>query len=162
MSDINYRSKTLTIAKLIGHFAVDSGQFLIVDPAYLGRWTDNEFKDIRRYKHTKTGKVLQYRVGFEMYDQPIMSEEGRTMNDLIKSGEWDRIEWDNGSYGLDYDSACRRTLAKGGGGELGGSMAVACRTAHGDGVFPVYRVEDEHGDLLRVVIDFEGDFEDGL
>ena len=29
--------------KSLGTFGVDSGQFMIVDPCYLDKWTDNEF-----------------------------------------------------------------------------------------------------------------------
>ena len=31
--------------KRLGTFGVDSGQFMIVDPAYLDTWKDNEFLD---------------------------------------------------------------------------------------------------------------------
>ena len=30
--------------KRLGSFGIDTGQFIICDPAYLGTWKDNEFK----------------------------------------------------------------------------------------------------------------------
>lgn len=145
------------IKKLIGHFTVDSGQFVIIDPCYLAHWQHTEFQDIRRFKND-AGKVLQYGVDFPHFQVPIESEGGKTMNELLDAGTYTKVEQTLPRHGLDYNSACYRTLSPPWGGELAGrgfETAVASRTAWGDGRFPVYRVEDEAGNLLRVEISFE-------
>lgn len=148
---------THPIRKLIGHITIDSGQFVIVDPRYLAHWQDTEFQDIRRFKNAD-GKVLQYGVDFDHFQSPIESEGGKCMNQLLDAGTYQRIPTTLPRYGLDYNSACFRTIDGSKGGELAGrgaETAVASRTAWGDGRFPVYRVEDSAGNLLRVEISFE-------
>lgn len=145
----------------VGRFGVDSGQFLIVDPCYLGMWHDNEFEDIRIYECTDgSGKRLQFRVDFENYEQPIEAEGGKSMNQLNTEGSYSKVEEPKrGSFSFSYDGACQATLSQAGGGELIGGPArvelgVACRTAYGDGVYPVYQVFNADGELMRVEIDF--------
>jgi hypothetical protein len=60
-----------------------------------------------------------------------------------------------------YSGACRTTLTNIGGGELtrslgGRSLGVASRTHSGDGVFPVYQVLVNDGEVAGLFVDFVG------
>jgi len=75
----------------------------------------------------------------------------------------DKESFDNhlekaGQYG--YLGACGVTL-KEGYGELDNSRAVAFSTGYGDGYYPVYAEFDEDGRIAKVIIDFEGEVEEG-
>lgn len=70
--------------------------------------------------------------------------------------EWDK-EAINGKEdpGLNYNGACRITLGEVGCGNFGGNiMAFATRTAHGDGVYPVYVKRDPDGRIIAMKIKF--------
>ena len=57
--------------------------------------------------------------------------------------------------GLNYAGACEVTLSSEGYGNFGGvEMAFATRTAHGDGVYPVYVKRDANGTILEMKIKF--------
>lgn len=150
---------TITTRTLVGHITVDTGQFVIIDPAYLRHWQDTEFQDVRRYHHKDNPDcILQYGVDFGRYDVPIPNTQGLTMNHLIESGLYLPIRYDPpGGYGFDYNSAGHRTCNDQAGelAGLGFETAVASRTACGDGRFPVYHVKDAAGHLLRVEISFK-------
>lgn len=149
-------AKLTTTETLIGEFMVDSGQFIITDPCYLEKWRDEPFSDVRMYRHKDTGAELRYPHDFRSYEEPIASADGKTMNSLVASGEWRKFEEavPPAGYGYSYNGACKATLGRKGSGVLGGGLAVACRTAHGDGLYPVYAIHDASGELLRVEIRF--------
>ena len=46
--------------KSLGKFGVDSGQFMIVDPCYLDKWTDNEENLIYDYEKCQEGAVGEF------------------------------------------------------------------------------------------------------
>lgn len=57
-----------------------------------------------------------------------------------------------------YLGACGRTIADNF-GQLGSADAVVFSTGYGDGLYPVYVQLNEDGRVAKVVIDFEGDFD---
>jgi hypothetical protein len=123
---------------------------MVTDPCYLREWENNEWEDIRRHKDVQTGKVWQYRVNFENYEEKII--DGLTVNELIKSGRLiDEPGIVDRSYS--YNGAAQVTIAEQG-GELGiNGEGVAFRTGNGDGYYPVYaRIED--GVVKEIKISF--------
>lgn len=104
------KTKKLT-KELIGHFGVDSGQFIIVDPCYIKRFVNDNFEK--------------------------------------------RAEDNNKNFPFSYVGACNATLTTEGFGELQNGMAVASRTRHGDGQFPVYAYKNGNGEIVKVEISFE-------
>lgn len=140
---------------LLARVPVDSGQLLLVDPCYIdGRWRYEPFEDIRKYRHKVTGKVLQYRVDFERYDDPIAHYDGLTMNELVDTGEWEQVPVPVPS-GLSYNSISRTTVNEDGGNVT--ELAAAFRTGYGDGYYPVLVRRDKDGRIMQVLIDFSGE-----
>lgn len=142
--------------KLIGQVGVDSGQLLLCDPCYIdSQWTDDQFQDIRIFEHKTTKERLQYQVDFENFATPIAKHDGKDMNALLKTGEWDQVEAPAPDTDFSYNACCHATLSKKGHGELGNNLGVAFSTAFGDGVYPVYATYDDNGDLVCVSVYFQ-------
>lgn len=144
--------------KLIGEVGVDSGQLMLCDPCYIeSEWQNEPFEDVRIYRHKETGKRLQYRVDFENYES-VIPEYNKTMNQLNATGEWEKVEAPPpGTFS--YNGCCKATLSKEGSGQLHYKMGhagagVAFSTAIGDGVYPVYAVYDDKGNLKSVEVKF--------
>lgn len=136
--------------ELLGHAAVDSGQLLLVDPAYIdSSWTRQEFEDIRVYRHT-AGATLQYRVDFNNYQDPIAAY-GQTMNQLLHTGEWEMFEQPI-PPGLNYSACCMATLSQRRAGQV--DDGVAFSTGYGDGCYPVLAKRNADGRIMQVMIDF--------
>ena len=77
--------------QFLGVAGVDSGQLLICDPCYIdSEWEKEDFLDIRFYKHKTSGETLQYRVDFRNYEEPIAKYDNKTMNQLLKTSEWEQ------------------------------------------------------------------------
>lgn len=138
----------------LGHASVDSGQLLLIDPAYLSRWEQKAFEDIRIYQHKQTGKTLQYGVDFQMYSDPLPQYDGKDMNELNRTGEWSRLPVPQDT-GLNYNAVSHTTLSptRGGGVDLG----VAFATGWGDGHYPVQVRRNSEGRIMQVLIDFDDD-----
>ena len=145
--------------RLIGHVGVDSGQLLLCDPCYIdSEWQKEDFEDIRIYKHKETGDQLQYGVHFANYEEMI-PKYGKTMNELNATGEWTMEEKHETKYPFSYNACCKATLSEDGYDQLNYSMGhpgvgVAFRTAFGDGMYPVFAVYNEDGDLMKVEVQF--------
>lgn len=145
----------------IGEVGVDSGQLVLCDPSYIdSEWKHEEFKDIRVYQHNTTGVKLQYRVDFNHYNEPILSQGGKNMNDLISTGEWRELESPPSEHNFSYNACCKATLSEEGSGQLNYNIghpgvAVAFSTAIGDGVYPVYANYGKHGELISVSVHFQ-------
>lgn len=106
---------------------------------------------------TLNGEVLIGRIGVD---------SGQIMvGDPCYLKQWGGHEWDgtkptHKDFSYDYAGACQATTQDGvprSGGELGGGLAVASSTAHGDGVFNVYQVWED-GEMLRIEIRFVEEF----
>ncbi len=152
--------------EFIGHVGVDSGQLLLCDPCYIdSEWEQEEFEDIRIYKHKETGKQLAYRVHFENYEE-IIPEYGMTMNQLNATGEWEPVAAPLAKKNFSYNACCDVTLSDKSHGQLHYKMGhagvgVAFSTAFGDGVYPVYANYSEDGTLKSVeVVFWENDEEE--
>lgn len=145
--------------ELIGHVAVDSGQLLLCDPCYIdSQWKDEEFADIRIYKHVKTGKTLQYKVDFPNY-ATLIEEYGKDMNELIATGEWEQ-QIPTSAHGFSYNACCNASLSENGHGQLRFELGhvgagIAFSTAFGDGFYPVYAKYDNKGVIKSVTIELQ-------
>ena len=73
--------------RLIGEVPVDSGQIMIVDPCYLDRWEANEYQYRTGLKKGK--KVYEYRKDFDSWEQALLSEGGKTPNQLVADDDWE-------------------------------------------------------------------------
>ena len=132
----------------LGNVGVDSGQLMITDPCYIGKWESNQFQDIRKYKN-KQGKILQYGKDFDNYEQ-IIPKYKTTMNKLISGGEWEKLPHphaEDRSYS--YRGSCMATTKSSStgvsiayGGELvnslGVPLGVSFSSGYGDGCYEVY------------------------
>jgi hypothetical protein len=143
----------------MGSIAVDSGQLLISDPSYIdSEWEQENFEDIRIYKNKKTGKKLQYVKDFPNYGT-VIPKYKKTMNQLIATGEWIKMNPPKAKKGFSYNACTRKTLSKEGFGELNFKMGhsgagLAFSTTIGDGLFPVYGKFNDDGILDSVIIKF--------
>ena len=120
---------------------------------------EEDFEDVRVYKHKETGDTLQYRKDFENYES-FIPKYGKTMNQLNETGEWEEMPMPKAENGFSYNACCKQTLESPGAGPLSfkaghAGAGVAFRTAWGDGYYPVYQKHDEEGDLLSVEVVFD-------
>ena len=143
----------------LGEIFVDSASILITDPMYADRdWRkDVEYEDIRLHKYTETGKIYQYGVDFEHYED-VIEELGKTPNELAKEGKLISIEIER-DYTYSLPGALYASGSKEGYGELkfekGHTGAGICvRTVYGDGGYQVYG-ERYKGDLYRIYIELQ-------
>lgn len=62
-------------------------------------------------------------------------------------------------YEMNYDGCCNATLSENGYGQLGNDftshLGLACRTAYGDGVYPIYAEYNGDGTIKTLTIDFD-------
>ena len=150
--------------KLIGHVGVDSGQLLLCDPCYIdSQWVNEDFEDIRIYKHKVTGDTVQYRKDFANYEE-VIPKYGQTMNQLIATDEWQSVETPPAINNFSYNACAQATLSDEGHGPLNYQLGhpgvgVAFSTAWGDGVYPVYAVYNDNGDLIKVEVVFDDEEE---
>ncbi|MDO8660675.1 MAG: hypothetical protein Q7K43_02190, partial [Candidatus Woesearchaeota archaeon] len=95
--------------KLLGYAAVDSGQLMVCDPCYINsEWNHkDDFKDIRKYKAKKGGKIFEYGKDFTNYDEILI--KGKTVNNLIISKELVEIP-NKPNHNFSYGGCCSQTL----------------------------------------------------
>ena len=153
--------------KLIGHVGVDSGQLLLCDPCYIdSQWVKEDFEDFRSYQHKDTGKELTYRIDFRNYAEPIEIYGGKNMNELIATGEWEKVPDIKGAVNpFSYNACAKATLSEDGHGELRFNLGhvgagVAFSTAFGDGMYPVIANYMADGTLRSVEVLFQNDEDD--
>lgn len=153
---------------LVGHIGVDSGQVMIVDPCYLNKWEDNEFRNRIGLRNKKTGRVIACwdnveGVGIINWATPLPEFGGKCLNDLADDKEnWEKHEEypDKGQF--NYSGVCGITCQDNF-GEVGNATAVVSSTYIGDGCYPVYAItEGKGGRVKQLIIDFYGneDLED--
>jgi hypothetical protein len=155
--------------KLIGHVGVDSGQLLLCDPCYIdSQWVKEDFEDFRSYQHKDTGKELTYRIDFRNYAEPIEIYGGKNMNELIATGEWEKVPDIKGAVNpFSYNACAKATLSEDGHGELRFNLGhvgagVAFSTAFGDGMYPVIAHYMDDGTLRSVEVIFQNEDEDEI
>jgi len=155
--------------KLIGHVGVDSGQLLLCDPCYIdSQWVKEDFEDFRSYQHKDTGKELTYRIDFRNYAEPIDTYDGKNMNELIATGEWEKVPDIKGAVNpFSYNACAKATLSEDGHGELRFNLGhvgagVAFSTAFGDGMYPVIANYMADGTLRSVEVLFQNDENDDI
>lgn len=153
--------------ELIGHVGVDSGQLLLCDPCYIdSEWRKEDFEDFRTYQHKDTGDKLTYRIDFGNYQQPIDTYDGKNMNDLIATGEWEEIpDTQKPKNPFSYNACAKATLSNKGHGELRFNFGhtgagVAFSTAFGDGMYPVFANYMPDGTLKSVEVVFQDEEEE--
>ena len=150
------------ITQLIGHVGVDSGQLLLCDPCYIdSQWVEEDFEDFRAYQHKDTKNRLTYRIDFKNYAESIEAYDGKNMNELIATGEWEKIPDTKGAVNpFSYNACAKATLSEDGHGELKFNLGhtgagVAFRTAFGDGMYPVIANYMDDGSLRSVEVIFQ-------
>jgi len=146
--------------KLIGHCAVDSGQILICDPAYIdSEWEKEEFDIPRRYRHND-GTVLQFHKDFIRYDI-VIPKYGKSMNDIMAANEAIEMPDDVPPvHNFSYNACAKKTLGRSGEGQLNFQMGhpgvgVVNGDFGGDGYFPVYANTDKDGMVTSITIEFQ-------
>lgn len=153
-------------SKLIGHVGVDSGQLLLCDPCYIdSEWVKEDFEDLRKYEHKTTKDILQFLVDFKNYQTPIDKFDGKNMNELIATGEWEELPYGPAEHPFSYNACAKATLSDDGHGELRFrhghvGAGVAFSTAFGDGMYPVIAHYMPDGTLRSVEVLFQNDDED--
>ena len=157
------------ITQLIGHVGVDSGQLLLCDPCYIdSQWVEEDFEDFRAYQHKDTKNQLTYRIDFRNYAESIEAYDGKNMNELIATGEWEKIPDTKGAVNpFSYNACAKATLSEDGHGELKFNLGhtgagVAFRTAFGDGMYPVIANYMDDGSLRSVEVIFQDEDVDDL
>jgi hypothetical protein len=146
--------------EILGFVHVTSGQLLLADPGTIDReWEDAKYHDIRRFRHKQTGVVLQYEKDFRNFAWPIPSEGGRTMNDLLGDGVYEKLE-NKRVRGVSYYASATATLSSDGGGQLVEMRhghhypaAVSVDVPIRNDTLPVYIERREDGSPKRLVID---------
>lgn len=145
--------------RLIGHVGVDSGQLLLTDPCYIDSdWSNEQFQDLRMYKHRITKDFLVFRKDFNNYEE-VIPKYGKTMNQLNATGEWIKMPNPPAKDNFSYNACCVATLSEEGHGQLNYKLGhpgvgVAFRTAYGDGTYPVYAHYNDEGELVKVEVNF--------
>lgn len=133
---------------------VDVAQLIFVDADFLDAdWEEQEYEDVRIYRHKGDGRTLQYGVDFNSYEAKIPTEGNATMNALNKSGEWEAVPYTPSSTRLGYNTVGHAT---GNNKMLLSEFAAAARTGWGDGLYPVYIERDGEGKVSRMSFDFDG------
>jgi hypothetical protein len=151
--------------KLIGHVGVDSGQLLLCDPCYIdSQWEKEDFEDLRIYQNKNSKEILQYRKDFPNFGT-VISEYGKTMNELIETGEWKEIKTHPVVNPFSYNACAKATLSEDGYGQLNykhghSGVGVAFSTAFGDGYYPVMAHYTADGTLRSVEVVFLNDDDD--
>ncbi len=136
--------------KLLGHFAVDSGQVMIGDPCYLNEWTDNDYDDVRIYTNGKY--TFEFRKDFYNYED-VIPKYGKTMNQLLQE-DFKEVKREP-SMEYSYDGACQATCSDTKGGTLGSGNAVVSETGYGDGFYPVHATYNKEGRCIKLTITFD-------
>lgn len=152
-------------SKLIGHVGVDSGQLLLCDPCYIdSEWEKEDFEDLRIYQNKNSKEILQYRKDFPNFGT-VIPEYGKTMNELIETGEWEEIKTHPVVNPFSYNACAKATLSEDGHGQLNykhghSGVGVAFSTAFGDGYYPVMAHYTTDGTLRSVEVVFLNDDEE--
>ena len=145
----------------LGKCGVDSGQLMITDPCYVYSFKDDEYRDVRRYKHTASGEVLQYGKDFGHYDEIIL-DYNKSMNELIENNIFVSLRHpESDSQEYSYQGACMITQSEKRGGEMinehGAKVGVVFSSGYGDGVYPVYAIKNEDDRIVSVIIEMNED-----
>lgn len=141
----------------LGEIFVDSASLLITDPAYVqSEWNrDEEYVDLRLYRHVKSGKIYRFGEHFTHYEI-VIPELGETANALIKQEIFIPVEISR-EFTYSLPGALYASGSKSGYGKLkfsngNAGVGICVKTVYGDGVFTVFG-ERFRGDLVRVYID---------
>lgn len=154
--------------ELIGYVGVDSGQVMIVDPCYLGRWKDNEFNYRTGIRNKTTGREICCweeieGVGKINWATPLPEFEGKNMNTLAEDVEnWEKFEEYPDAGDFSYSGVAGITCGEESAGEIaiGGTSCVASTSGYGDGEYPVYLKRTKNGRIKEMTIVFISDEDD--
>ena len=157
-----FSTKGLKMEKVyMGSVGVDSGQLMITDPSYVSSFKNDEYRDVRRYRHTASGKELQYGKDFNDYEETI-PEYNKSMNELTSDGTFVSLPHPEAhSQEYSYQGACMLTQSEKGGGEMvneyGAEVGVAFSSGYGDGCYPVYAIKNEDDRIVSIIIEMNED-----
>ena len=144
--------------KQIGIVGVDSGQILICDPCYVdSQWVEEDFTDIRRYRHQATGDILQYGVDFKDYEQIFYA--GKNMNQMVHDKEVKALPAVPAVHKFSYNACCKLTSGEKSGGQMfylagHAGVGVAASSGYGDGSYPVIAHYNDEGRIMKLEIIF--------
>lgn len=142
---------------------VDTGQMSWSDAEYLvNNWKDGPYLDIRIYRHRTSGKTLQYGSDFAHYETPINSENGATMNALLRSGEWEKLPYSE-ELTVSYNGLCHcHEDEEGDGVGMLGDKILVSYTGYGDGQYAltIQRNDDDSIKSIAMTFIWEGDDDD--
>jgi len=143
--------------KLVGYVSVDSGQIMIVDPAYLSKYVDNDFRYETGVKKGNKKYVLWQKIDGKniTWDTPIKKEGGKTMNDLVEEG-WEEFNDypDKGDFSYSGVSSVTVSEKVGEITATGSATAVVSSSGYGDGNYPVTAFIKD-GRVVKLEIDFK-------
>lgn len=132
-SEANGKSLSVMDAAFLG---VDSGQMAAIDAqVFLNQWADRDYDMRQTWSHKETGKMLTYPLDFINYEAPIPAYDGKTMNELNATGEWEQLPYQGAidwSYnGLSHAHDNRDDIA------IVGEAGIVTGTGWGDGCYEV-------------------------
>ena len=146
------------VPEVIAELGVDTAQLVFADsPTFTSQWEDEEYKDIRIYRHKDDGRTLQYMKDFAHYEAGIPSENGQTMNQLNASGEWESVKVDEGDLKVSYNGLCK--CHDDGVGMIGDRILVT-QTGWGDGCYELTKTMTPDGRIARLTMEFIGEGDD--
>jgi hypothetical protein len=145
--------------KLLGTFGIDSAKLMICDPAYIDEhWKkeDYDFTSYKKYQHRTSGEILEFGEDFRNYEE-VLPQFNMTMNQLLKTGEWELLPGDPAKNPFSYNAACKAVDNNPNrAGELhfshGNSGAAVVVSTGSDGGYKVYGLYDEDGVLIQLII----------
>lgn len=118
------------------YLGVDSGQMAAIDAKiFLNHWTFRHYDISHSWRHKKTGKMLIYPVDFENYETPIVAYDGKTMNELKATAEWEEgpyqgaIDWSYNGLSHAHDNVDDIAIV--------GEAGIVTGTGWGDGCYEV-------------------------
>jgi len=133
----------------IGSCGVDSGQLMIVDPCYLDKWENDEFKYEKGLENTKTKERVIYQKDFKNWDSKMPKYKNKTPNELSELDEWkpfcNYLDLGKFSYSGVSGVTCEKSY-----GQID-NLAVAFSSGYGDGSYPVYaKMEDNRVKEIKI------------
>jgi len=144
--------------QIVTSLEVDSAQLAFADAAHFcAQWEEEEYNDVRVYRHKGDGRTLQYGIHFPHYETAIPSENGQTMNQLNASGEWESVKIDEGDLKVSYNGLCK--CHDDGIGMIGERILVT-ETGWGDGIYELRKTMTRDGRIARLSMEFIGDGDD--
>lgn len=149
--------------KELCHLGVDAGMILTSDATRaITDFVHDDYQDVRIFEHTASGRTLQYMVDFPHFQAPIASEGGKTMNDLVATGEWKQLPPSDDLLKYTYSGVAKheeKASYYDKPAALIDGFAAISSSGWGDGSYPLTAYLGDDGNVLGFLIDFTGEEE---